>query len=250
VSVYPDLLGTYGDGGNGAVLLRRAQRRGVSAVAVAVRQDEPVPVSGDIYLLGGGEDRAQEAAGERLRGRSGVGLLRAVDRGAVVLAVCAGYQLLGARYAGYDGHELPGLGLLDVASTRGDGRAVGELLAEPIEESRLPHLTGYENHAGRTTLGPAARPLARVLLGLGNGSGNGTEGARQDRIWATYLHGPVLARNPALADELLRCVVGELEPLADPLVDALRAERIAAALHDARRRRWRGEWPRRPGRVA
>jgi len=234
--VYPDLLGTYGDGGNGVVLARRAQWRGVKASLVEVSSDERLPEA-DIYCLGGGEDGPQAQAADALAADGG--LTRAAARGAVILAVCAGYQIVGSSFPSADGRSLPGLGLLDVSTVKFPGRrAVGELWGVPVDAgpgrglARLPPLTGFENHGGRTTLGPGASPLARVTVGVGNGDG-ATEGAWQGRIVGTYLHGPLLARNPALADRLLGWALGDDQPLA-PLdlneVRALRAERHQAVL--------------------
>lgn len=239
VVVYPDLLGTYGDGGNGMVLARRAAWRGLPVELVEAPSDRPLP-EGDVYCLGGGEDGPQVRAAESLREDGG--LRRAADRGAVVLAVCAGYQIVGATYPGADGRPRPGVGLLDVATEKGTGRrAVGEVLAEPMDGgqaatwSTLPTLTGFENHGGVTMIRSGARPLARVVAGVGNGSGDGTEGAWAGRVVGTYLHGPVLARNPVLADLLLGWASGRpLGTLDDHEESALRAERITAAGH----RRW------------
>lgn len=224
VVVHPDLLGTYGDGGNGLVLAQRARWRGVAAELVEATSDLPLP-SGDLYCLGGGEDAAQTASAERLRAEGT--LERAVERGGTVLAVCAGYQIAGRSFAAADGRPLPGVGLLDVTTAKGTGRrAVGEILAEPMEGG-LPVLTGFENHGGLTTRGPDTAPLARVTAGVGNG--DGTEGAVCGRVVGTYLHGPVLARNPALADLLLSWVIGHpLGPLDDAEEATLREERIAA----------------------
>lgn len=232
VSIYPMLLGTYGDGGNLRVLAHRARARGYDVEAVELDAGEPVPSGADLYVLGGGEDDAQVAAARALRADGG--LNRAVDAGAVVFAVCAGYQLLGSEFPGSDGVIEPGLGLLDVTTSRLPKRAVGELLATPVGGSALTQpLTGYENHAGGTTLGPAARPLAHVQVGIGNGGDNAggpsSEGAVQGRLLGTYLHGPGLARNPELADLLLSWVVGSALPAwEDADIDALRAERLAA----------------------
>jgi CobQ-like glutamine amidotransferase family enzyme len=224
VVVHPDLLGTYGDGGNGVVLAQRARWRGIAAELMEAASGEPLP-TGDLYCVGGGEDAAQTASAERLREEGALG--RAVGRGAVVLAVCAGYQILGRSFAAADGRSLPGVGLLDVCTVKGTGRrAVGELLAEPAD-GRLPLLTGFENHGGLTVRGPDAAPLARVTAGVGNG--DGTEGTVFGRMIGTYLHGPALARNPALADLLLSWATGRrLEPLDDAEEAALREERIAA----------------------
>ena len=226
--LYPELLGTYGDGGNAQVLAQRLRWRGISAEIVDVTAGEAVPASCDVYLLGGGEDGPQALAVRELRASRA--LTRAVDAGAAVIAVCAGYQILGRQFLGPDGRPHGGLGLLDVSTDRGPGpRRVGELVVEPDAVLGLPTLTGYENHAGITRLGPDVQPLGRVVVGHGNDHGDGTEGALFGRIVGTYLHGPVLARNPALADLILTWVVGPLEPFEDPEVEELRAERIAAA---------------------
>ena len=224
VVVHPDLLGTYGDGGNGVVLAQRARWRGIAAELVEATSDLALP-EGDVYCLGGGEDAAQTASAERLRAEGT--LEQAVAHGAAVLAVCAGYQIVGRSFAGADGRLLQGVGLLDVATVKGAGRrAVGELLATPLD-GRLPVLTGFENLGGVTARGHGVAPLARVAAGVGNG--DGTEGAVSGKVVGTYLHGPALARNPALADLLLSWVTGQqLEPLADAEESALRAERIAA----------------------
>jgi CobQ-like glutamine amidotransferase family enzyme len=229
VWVYPDLLSTYGDRGNLLVLERRARQRGLEVESVQVRSDQPVPALGDVYLIGGGEDRPQRLAAERLRADGG--LVRAVGDGAVVLSVCAGYQIVGREFVNDLGEREDGLGLLDVVSVRGAGeRCVGDVLAEADEALGLPTLTGFENHQGVTRLGAGVRALGRVRAGWGNGADSGTEGAWQGSVFGTYLHGPVLARNPLLADVLLRRALGveALEPVDDRWYEALRAERMAA----------------------
>lgn len=225
VWVYPDLLSTYGDRGNLLILARRAQLRGVPVETVEVRSDQPVPVEGDIYLLGGGEDGPQALAAQRLIADHG--LHKAVDRDAVVFAVCAGYQLLGGSFYA-KGQRCTGLELLDLTSDRGPSRAVGELAGEVDAELGLPTLTGFENHGGRTHLGPGVRPLARVTTGIGNDGQ--TEGAWSGRLLGTYSHGPALSRNPAIADLLLSWATGtnHLAPLDDTWPDRLRAERLTA----------------------
>ncbi len=231
VLVHPDLLGTYGDSGNATVLAQRLRWRGLPAEVLTVHSGERVPESAELYVVGGGEDQPQALAARQL-GRSGP-LQRAVAAGAAVLAVCAGLQILGESFVGPDGVEADGLGLLDCRSVRGRGpRAVGELVVDPDPQSGLPPLTGYENHAGTTLLGPGARPAGTVRIGVGNGVGR-SEGVRSGRIWGTYLHGPVLARNPALADWLLASVVGELGALEDGEIEALRGERFANAAAEA-----------------
>jgi lipid II isoglutaminyl synthase (glutamine-hydrolysing) len=227
VWVYPDLLSTYGDRGNLLVLSRRAQLRGIEVEAIEVNADQPVPTEGDIYLLGGGEDLPQILAANRLRADGG--LARAAGRGAVVFAVCAGYQVMGDGFGGVEGEPVAGLGILDISSGRGDRRGVGELVADADPALSVPRLTGFENHQGVTRIGSAARPLARVSLGTGNG--DGTEGAYSGKVLGTYMHGPALVRNPGLADLLLRWAAGTLPPLAPADEDwaaQLRAERLAA----------------------
>jgi lipid II isoglutaminyl synthase (glutamine-hydrolysing) len=225
--VYPDLLSTYGDRGNLLVLERRARLRGISVESVSVNADQPVPRSGDIYLMGGGEDLPQILAARRLRADGG--LAAAAAAGAVVLAVCAGYQLVGSVFGGSEGEPVQGLGILDIASGRGARRGVGEIAADVDPSLGVARLTGFENHQGVTALGPGARPLAQVTLGVGNG--NGTEGAYAGRVVGTYLHGPVLVRNPGLADLLLTWAVGPLRPLdarEENWATLLREERLAA----------------------
>jgi lipid II isoglutaminyl synthase (glutamine-hydrolysing) len=227
VWVYPDLLSTYGDRGNLLVLKRRAELRGHEVEAIEVKSDEPVPDHGDLYLLGGGEDLPQILAARRLLADSG--LNAAAERGAVVFAVCAGYQLLGREFGGVEGEPMAGLGILDITSGRGEQRGVGEIVADVDPALGVPRLTGFENHQGVTSIGPGARPLGRVTLGVGNG--DGTEGAYAGNVLGTYLHGPVLARNPGLADLLLSWVVGPLEQLrpgAEEWARQLREERLAA----------------------
>jgi CobQ-like glutamine amidotransferase family enzyme len=227
VWVYPDLLSTYGDRGNLLVLQRRARLRGIEAEAISVNADEPVPQSGDIYLMGGGEDLPQILAARRLAADGG--LDAAARAGAVVLAVCAGYQVLGTEFGGAEGEPVPGLGILDIRSGRGERRGVGEIVADVDPELGVPRLTGFENHQGVTRLGPGIRPLAKVTAGVGNG--DGTEGAYAGKVVGTYLHGPVLVRNPGLADLLLSWAAGPLPPLApdqEAWAHQLREERFAS----------------------
>ncbi len=226
VWIYPDLLSTYGDRGNMLILARRADLRGLPVETVEVRSDQPLPTTADIYLIGGGEDGPQALAAQRLIADGG--LHRAVNQGAAVLAVCAGYQLFGHSFFA-KGAECAGLGMLDLASDRGATRAVGELRGDIDPRLDLPPLTGFENHGGRTHLGPGVSPLARVTAGIGNDGR--TEGAWHGKILGTYSHGPALARNPAIADLLLRWAMGAdtLASLDDTWADRLRAERLAAA---------------------
>jgi hypothetical protein len=227
VVVYPDLLGTYGDGGNGVVLARRAERRGIATQLIEARSDGRLPAA-DLYTLGGGEDGPQVQAAQSLA-EDGM-LTRAVNDGASVLAVCAGYQIVGATFPAADGTAVAGIGLLDVTTVKGGPRrAVGEIVVD-ADLPGVGALTGFENHGGVTHLGAGARPLGRVRRGVGNG--DQTDGATSGRVVGTYLHGPVLARNPALADLLLGWATGQddLAPLDDYREQALRTERFAAAL--------------------
>lgn len=226
VSIYPTLLGTYGDGGNVMALQHRARLHGLDLDVLVVESGQPVPESADMYVLGGGEDSAQTAASQALRENGA--LNRAADAGAVVLAICAGYQLLGEYFPDAESKATAGLGLLDIRTDRLPKRAVGELAATPgtpLDQM----LTGYENHAGATHLGADARPLARVRAGIGNG--DGTEGAVTGRVVGTYLHGPCLARNPQIADMLLGWAAGrDLPFIEEPEVTALREERLRTVL--------------------
>jgi len=160
VWIYPDLLSTYGDRGNLLILGRRAAIRGIPVETYEIRSDQPMPSMADIYLIGGGEDGPQALAAQRLIADGG--LHRAVNQGAAVLAICAGYQLFGHSFFA-KGAKCPGLGLLDLHSDRGETRAVGELRGDIDPRLGLPPLTGFENHGGRTHLGPGVSPLARVI---------------------------------------------------------------------------------------
>jgi CobQ-like glutamine amidotransferase family enzyme len=227
--IYPDLLSTYGDRGNLIMLTRRAALRGLPVEPTGVNSDQPVPTQGDIYLLGGGEDLPQVLAARRLRADGG--LAAAARNGAVIFAVCAGYQLIGEVFGGSQGEPVEGLSLIDIRSGRGEKRGVGEIVADVDPALHVDRLTGFENHQGKTMVGQNARPLAKVTLGVGNGDGSGTEGAYAGRILGTYLHGPALVRNPALADLLLTWAAGPLPPLPDAdeaWTTRLRAERLAA----------------------
>lgn len=227
VSVYPDLLGTYGDTANALVLASRARRRGLDARVVTVDPGDAVPESADLYCLGGGEDGNQGAATELLA--TDGGLARAVGRGAVVLGVCAGLQLLGNSFSDSTGRVRAGLGLLDLDCRRLPGRAVGEIVVDLVDPAGTPALTGYENHRGDAVLHGSTRPLGTVRVGVGNGH-SGLDGAVLGRVVGTYLHGPLLARNPAFADRLLADVVGPLAPLGQDTATRLHDHRLSEAL--------------------
>lgn len=203
--LYPELLGTYGDGGNGLVLFERARRRGIESTLRVVGLHDAVPAA-DLYLLGGGEDGPQRLACDLLGASS---FASRVADGAHVLAVCAGLQILGRTFSVEGDDEYAGLAMVDVVTRRGVKRSVGELAVNV--EGRL--LVGFENHGGRTTLGAHVVPLGTVVRGRANDGR--VDGYRAERIWATYAHGPVLAMNPWFCDEVLAEVLGmTLAPLA------------------------------------
>jgi CobQ-like glutamine amidotransferase family enzyme len=248
--LYPDLLNIYGDRGNVLALVRRAGWRGVEVAVREASVGEAVDFADvDLVCLGGGEDRSQALAAEDLA-RRGPALRRAVEGGLPVLAVCGGYQLLGAYYQPAGGERLPGAGVLDAFTVAGRTRMIGNVLARSPD---LGTLVGFENHSGQTFLGPGCRPLGRVRRGQGHGNNgrDGTEGAVYRACVGTYLHGSVLPRNPALADFLLRAAIarrwGEAAAAAAmvPLDDRLEneAHRVGEELGRARARRW---WRGRP----
>jgi CobQ-like glutamine amidotransferase family enzyme len=221
--VYPELLGTYGDGGNALVLGERARRRGIEVDVLRVGIGDDIP-DASLYLLGGGEDGPQRLGADLLRESSFAARVR---DGKHVLAVCAGLQILGTSFAVEGDDEYEGLGLVTAVTRRGLTRAVGELLVRRDREV----LVGFENHGGRTEIGAGVEPFGLVERGRGNDGV--VDGYRTATIWASYAHGPVLAMNPWFADEILsRVLERELEPL-DSVADDLYAERRNAILHSA-----------------
>ncbi len=232
--LYPDLLNLYGDRGNIMVLTARARRRGiVVTVAEAGLGDRIDPETADLFFIGGGEDRQQRIASGDLVGMKRGALEAAVADGAVVLAVCGGYQLIGRFYRPAEGDDLPGLGLLDLWTEHpgpGVPRLIGNLVIQP--DGGGPALVGFENHGGRTRLGPGARPLGRVIAGYGNNGEDGWEGAVARRVYGTYLHGPLLPKNPAFADRLIHEALSRRHPGIElaPLADTLEAQARAAIL--------------------
>lgn len=222
--VLPDVMGTYGDGGNAVVLRQRLRLRGIPAELVEFTLSDPVPSDLDLYTLGGAEDYAQRLATKHLLRYPG--LQQAAARGAPVLAICAAIQVLGHWYETSAGERVDGVGLLDVVTSPQPARTIGEVVSKPLVEGLTEPLTGFENHRGGTVLGSSARPMGAVVRGAGNRAGDGFDGAVQGSVVATYMHGPCLARNPQLADLLLSRVVGELPPLDLDEVALLRRERL------------------------
>jgi CobQ-like glutamine amidotransferase family enzyme len=221
--VYPELLGTYGDRGNAVALASRLRARGMPAEIVEIRAGTPLPASLDVYVIGGGEDEAQMAALGQLR-RSRRAVAAALDGGAQIVAVCAGFQILGSTIRTPDGQTVGGLGLFDGATVPAKRRRVGELTVEATDRT-LGLINGFENHRSVTHLGPDEAPLGKVVSGRRR---HRTEGLVRPGIIATYMHGPVLVRNPALADAVLTRVLGPLPPATEELSDALHDERVRA----------------------
>jgi CobQ-like glutamine amidotransferase family enzyme len=226
VHLYPDLLRTYGDRGNILALAQRAAARGIDATVTHVTRGEPLPGAPNIILLGGGSDRIQSIVGPDVHARL-TQLTDLVASGTILLGVCGGYQFLGRSYRAVDGTEIAGLGLLDITTVAADTRIIGRTWCDADLDGIQTKLYGFENHAGRTTLGANARPLARTPKGHGNNGDDGTEGAITGNIVGTYLHGPVLPLNPALTDWILsRALNGmTLAPLPDSEERAARTAR-------------------------
>jgi lipid II isoglutaminyl synthase (glutamine-hydrolysing) len=240
--LYPDYLNIYADRGNIAVLARRAAWRGHALEVEAVGMGEPVrPGAHDLLYVGGGQDREQLLVAPDLAAKAD-GIRAAVEGGAAVLAVCGGYQLLGRGYRGFHGQDMPGAGLFPLETVAGDRRMIGDVLLEcELEPGERRTLAGFENHAGQTRLDPGATPLGRVVAGFGNDGASGYEGCRLGRALGTYLHGPLLPRNPWLADWVLAQALAHAEgaaepPALDPLPDELEAQAHAVAAARARER--------------
>jgi CobQ-like glutamine amidotransferase family enzyme len=232
-ALYPELMNIYADRGNILMLERRCRWRGIGFAVTAAGLGEPIdPDAHDLFYLGGGQDRDQRLCALDLVETKRDALHAAAARGALVLGVCGGYQLLGHRYALGD-EEIPGIGLVDLETVRSDGpRLIGNVAIEVQLDGDGPRvLAGFENHAGRTHLGAGEAPLGRVLRGHGNTGSSGAEGVRRDGVVGTYLHGPLLPKNAWFADWLIRRATGagELEPLDDRLEDAAHAEARRAA---------------------
>jgi CobQ-like glutamine amidotransferase family enzyme len=233
-SLYPELMNIYADRGNIAVLRARCEWRGLGFEHAAVSLGEPLdPDAHDLFYIGGGQDRDQAAVAHDMAEGKHDALHAAAARGAVVLAVCGGYQLLGHSYE-LGGEELPGVGLVDLRTVREPGpRLIGNCAIEADLGEGPTVIAGFENHGGRTYLGAGERPLGRVLAGHGNNGRDGFEGVHRDNVIGTYLHGPLLPKNVGLADRLIELALGvELRPLADDDLEeaAHRSARRAAGV--------------------
>ena len=232
--LFPELLNLYGDGGNIIVLEKRCQWRGIDVEVVPVRFGErPSFADVDIAFIGGGSDREQKIVCDQLQA-VGAELRSYVADGGVLLAVCGGYQLLGHSYVMGD-EEVRGLSLVDLYTDRGAPRLIGNVMVE--SKICADPIVGYENHGGRTHLGPGVEPLGRVLAGHGNDGVTGEEGCLWRNVVGTYVHGPLLPKNPGVADWLLSRALeragesAELEPLddaAERAANAVMCERLRA----------------------
>ena len=238
--LYPDYLNIYADRGNIAVFERRAAWRGIELEVDELGPgDEVRPGAHDLLYIGGGQDREQALIAPDLAAK-GESVKAAVQAGAALLAVCGGYQLLGQFYRDRSGAELPGVGLFPLHTVAGERRMIGDVLLEcELEPGARRTIAGFENHAGRTYLDSGAEPLGRVVAGFGNDGDSGFEGCRVGRALGTYLHGPLLPRNPWLADWLLSQALahrlGE-PPQLEKLGDSLEMEAHAVSSRRARDR--------------
>ena len=227
VHLYPREMNIYGDTGNVLVLRRRLEWRRLPVEIAPVAVGDPLPNDADILLGGGGQDAAQGDIGADFASR-GVQLRSMADDGVVMLAICGSYQMLGHEFITQEGRHIAGVGVLDVITRGQPQRLIGNNYVDTEDAGRL---VGYENHSGLTDLGHGARPLGRTQPGRGNNGRDQTEGAVRDNVFGTYLHGPVLAKSPRFADDLLRRALArrgeptDLEPLDDALAD--RAARVA-----------------------
>jgi hypothetical protein len=236
-ALYPDLMNIYADRGNLLLLQQRCAWRGIGFALSGVGLGEGLdPDAHDFFYLGGGQDRDQALCAKDLVATKREALHAAAARGAVVFGVCGGYQLLGHGYA-LGAERLPGIGLVDLETVREDGpRLIGNVAIELDLGSGARLLAGFENHGGRTRLGPAARPLGRVLRGHGNDGRSGQEGVRggaRDTVVGTYLHGPLLPKNAWFADWLTATALGLAPDGLEPLDDALEDAAHEAARHAA-----------------
>lgn len=236
--LYPDLMNIYADRGNIAVFASRLRWRGLhlDVTEVSLRTDLPEDSVGDfdLYYLGGGQDRDQDLVADDLRSKA-PHVRAAAANGAAMLFVCGGIQLAGHSYIAADGDRIGGISILDLETTAGSSRLIGDLVIEADLNGETRRVVGYENHAGRTVLGSDCRPLGRVISGHGLDGQSGVEGAVRDRVIGTYLHGPLLPKNPWIADTVLGWALehrygGDAAPL-EPLDDAIeeRAHEVAVS---------------------
>jgi CobQ-like glutamine amidotransferase family enzyme len=236
--LYPDVMNIYGDRGNVIALRYRCERRGIELEVDEINVGDPFEPAGyDLVLIGGGQDREQRRIADDLVAK-GPAIRAAIDNGLPALAVCGGFQLFGHRYVDHEGGVIPGIGVFDL-ETRHPGPRADRCIGDVVMASDIGDLVGFENHGGRTYLAPGQPPLGRVKRGFGNNAEDRTEGARTKNAFGTYLHGSLLPKNPALADELIRLALkrryGEDVELA-PLDDSSESAAHAAATGVATKR--------------
>jgi lipid II isoglutaminyl synthase (glutamine-hydrolysing) len=234
VALYPEQMNIYADRGNILFLRRRCEWRGIGFSYAAAGPGESMdPAAHDLIYVGGGQDRDQRIVAEDMLATKRRALVEAVEGGAVVLAVCGGYQLLGHGYQLGD-ERIPGLGLADLETLREPGpRLIGNIEIEVDLGDGPVELAGFENHGGRTYLGAKAEPLGRVLRGHGNNGTDGLEGVRRGNMIGTYLHGPLLPKNAWFADRLIQLALARRHG-AEPELAAL-DDRLEAAAHESAR---------------
>ncbi|MSQ23978.1 MAG: glutamine amidotransferase [Chloroflexi bacterium] len=244
VHLYADLMNLYGDRGNIIALQRRCDWRGIALEVQDLTLGENLePSTVDILFFGGGQDVEQETVSRDLARGVGRAIQEAVEDGAALLSVCGGYQLLGRFFRTTEGVEIPGVGLFDAHTVAGDRRMVGDVIVEADLGQKPSTLVGFENHSGQTFLGPGAHPLGRVQIGHGNNGVDRTEGVRYRNAVGTYLHGPLLPKNPALADWIIESALGRRDGLETPL--AALDDRVELEANTAQARRIRQAGPRR-----
>ena len=199
--LYPKLLNIYGDTGNVLTLQYRCNIRGIKLNVITIGVNEKIDKEKfDIYFIGGGQDQEQVTVSHDLQLKKNE-IIYAIENEVVLLAICGGYQLLGKYYKGQDGTELKGLEALDLYTTSGNKRMIGNVLCTELESKKT--LVGFENHSGKTYLGADLKPLAKVIRGNGNNGEDRFEGARYKNVFGSYLHGSLLPKNPHLADKLI-----------------------------------------------
>ncbi len=216
--LYPDVLNLYGDRGNVLTMKKRLEWRGVGCNVTELPLGERRPLGKyDLFFIGGGQDFEQSLLLDDLRAGKGADLRAAVEDGKAFLCVCGGYQLMGHSYETHEGERFEFLGALDLVTTGAKERLIGNFAFD----TEFGPVVGFENHSGRTKLGPGVQPLGQVIVGYGNNGEDGTEGARYKNVFGTYSHGPVLPKNPELCDGILTAALVRkygsvtLEPLPD-----------------------------------
>ena len=216
--LYPDVLNLYGDRGNVLTMKKRLEWRGVGCNVTELPLGERRPLGKyDLFFIGGGQDFEQSLLLDDLRAGKGADLRAAVEDGKAFLCVCGGYQLMGHSYETHEGERFEFLGALDLVTTGAKERLIGNFAFD----TEFGPVVGFENHSGRTKLGPGVQPLGHVIVGYGNNGEDGTEGARYKNVFGTYSHGPVLPKNPELCDGILTAALARtygsvtLEPLPD-----------------------------------